>query len=125
MLAKTDWPRDYQEQFWETYPRRIAKKAACKALDKIKKASEVPFEVLLSAVRVYAKSVAKKDMQFIAHPATWLNAGRWDDDPVALGGGNASAVANAFDELIHRAEEREREDCSDAEGFTIICPEGG
>lgn len=84
MLMRSDWPRDYEEQFWENYPRRVAKKAAMKALDKVRKSGECPFEVLLSAVKFYARSVVGKDMKFVAHPASWLNAGRWDDDPAAL-----------------------------------------
>lgn len=86
MLARTGWPQDYQEQFWDVYPRRVAKKAAMKALDRVRKGSEVPFEVLISAVKIYARAVAGKDVQYVAHPATWLNAGRWDDAPEALGG---------------------------------------
>lgn len=86
MLARTDWPEDYLELFWDLYPRRVAKKAAARALDKVRKAREVPFEVLIAAVKIYASAVRGKDMQYIAHPATWLNAGRWDDDPRALCG---------------------------------------
>ena len=84
MLASAGWPRDYQEQFWEAYPRRVAKKAAMKALNKVFKSKEVPFEVLLSAVKLYARSVVGKEMQYVAHPASWINAGRWDDEMDAL-----------------------------------------
>lgn len=93
MLTKSEWPADYREQFWEAYPRRIAKRAAFKVLERVcAKEQGLPFEVLLSAVKVYARSVAGKDMQYVAHPATWLNAGRWDDDPAALGGKAGAAT---------------------------------
>lgn len=84
MLAKSEWPRDCGELFWEQYPRRIGKKDAMKALEVVRKSGEVPFEVLLSAVAVYARSVVGKDMKFVAYPASWIRAGRWDDDPAAL-----------------------------------------
>lgn len=84
MLARTEWPKDYQCLFWEHYPRKVSKKFALKCLDRVRKANEVPFELLISAVQRYARSVVGKDMKFVAHPATWLNAGRWDDDEDAL-----------------------------------------
>lgn len=84
MLARSDWPQDYAEQYWDAYPRKVSKKFALKCLDRIRRSGEVPFEVLLSAVKVYARSVVGKDMKYVAHPASWLNAGRWDDDPDAL-----------------------------------------
>lgn len=84
MLARTEWPRDYQCLFWEYYPRKVSKKSAMKCLDRLRKSGELPFEVLISAVQVYARSVVGKDMKYVAHPATWLNAGRWDDAPDAL-----------------------------------------
>lgn len=84
MLARIDWPKDYQCLFWEHYPRKVSKKFALKCLERVKKANECPFEVLLSAVQRYARSVVGKDMKYVAHPATWLNAGRWDDDENAL-----------------------------------------
>lgn len=84
MLAKSDWPTDSGERFWESYPRRIAKKAAMVALERVRKSGEVPFEILISAVGVYARSVVGKDMQYVKHPTTWLNQGCWDDAPEAL-----------------------------------------
>jgi hypothetical protein len=71
---------DFVDQFWRAYPRRVAKKAAVAALDRVRRSDEVDFPRLLDAVRQYARSVAGKDMQYVAHPATWLNQGRWDDE---------------------------------------------
>jgi hypothetical protein len=84
MLARTEWPKDYQCLFWQHYPRKVSKKAALKSLDRIRKSGEVPFEVLLSAVQVYARSRIGKEMVFTKLPATWLNQGCWDDDENAL-----------------------------------------
>jgi hypothetical protein len=79
-----DWPADYAEQFWRRYPRRVAKLAAMKALERVRKSGQVNFPDLLAAVEAYADSVSNKDMQFICHAASWLNAGRWLDDPAHL-----------------------------------------
>jgi hypothetical protein len=84
MLARTEWPKDYAGIFWQHYPRKVSKKFALKCLERVRKSNEVPFEVLLSAVKNYARSVVGKEMKYVAHPATWLNSGRWDDDPMAL-----------------------------------------
>lgn len=92
MLARSDWPADYEEVFWDAFPRRIAKKDAMKVLYRIRKSDEVPFEILISAVKNFARTMVGKDMKFVPYPATWLNAGRWDDDPSALLDGKVKAV---------------------------------
>lgn len=63
--------------FWETYPRKVGKAAAEKAF---RKAAAVvdPVVIIEGAVR-YASDPNRED-QFTAHPTTWLNAGRWDDE---------------------------------------------
>lgn len=84
MLMKPHWPTDAFEQWWQHYPRRVAKKFAHRVFERLRRSGEVPFEVLLSATQNYARSVVGKDMKYVAHPASWLNAGRWDDDENAL-----------------------------------------
>src|SRR5882672_4241829 len=79
------WPADFTHQFWRIYPRRVAKKAALAALERVRRSGEVTFTALLEAVDRYAESVAGKDPQFIAHATTWLNQGRWEDEPAHLG----------------------------------------
>jgi len=67
------------EDFWTTCPRKTAKGSARKAwLKSIKLATP---EKIIQAMASYAKSMAGKDPQYIAHPATWLNAERWLDAP--------------------------------------------
>jgi uncharacterized protein YdaU (DUF1376 family) len=74
------WPEGYQEIFWKAYPRRIGRKAALDRLDAIARSGAVAWPVLIGAVRRFAASVKGKDIEFVAHPATWLDAGRWDDE---------------------------------------------
>jgi hypothetical protein len=87
LFSHATWPTDFADQFWRVYPRRVAKRAAMAALERVHRSGEVAFPTLLEAVERYAESVAGKDIQFVAHPATWLNQGRWEDDPAGLGGG--------------------------------------
>ena len=62
--------------FWKTYPRRIAKANARKAFDKaIKRAT---METMLEGITRYVAN--KPDYQDYAHPASWLNGDRWEDE---------------------------------------------
>lgn len=89
------------DAFWSVYPRRVGKISAMKAWAKSVKIADE--QEILQAAREFAVSdVGLGD--FCPHPATWLNAGRWDDDRSAwyerkLSGKNRSAIA-ARDEIL-------------------------
>jgi hypothetical protein len=75
-------------RFWEAYPRKVSKGTASKAFSRVMARADAPtIDVLLSAVSRYAASVS--DPRYVAHPATWLNGERWNDEV----GGNAPASA--------------------------------
>jgi hypothetical protein len=64
--------------FWQIYPRRVGKLDAQKAYDKaLKRTDDV---TIRAAVLRYADECKGKEENFIAHPATWLNQGRWMDE---------------------------------------------
>lgn len=66
-------------KFWEAYPRKVGKKDARRAWDK---ATDKPScEELLRAIEDQKKSEQwlKDGGQYIPHPSTWLNHGRWAD----------------------------------------------
>ena len=63
------------EEFWQEYPRKTGKEAARRAWEKA--AARVGAEPILKGLRA---AVWPLDNQFIPHPATWLNQGRWDDE---------------------------------------------
>lgn len=69
------------EQFWDRYPRKVAKKAALKAWDKLAPTNGLQ-EQILTALMLQASSEAwtRDSGQFIPHPATWLNGRRWEDE---------------------------------------------
>lgn len=66
------------DKFWEVYPKKVGKEAARKAFAKVK----VPLETLIAAIEKQKKSKqwTKEKGQYIPHPATWLNQGRWEDE---------------------------------------------
>lgn len=68
--------RDEFDQFWGRYPRRIAKFAAQRAYAKARIVATA--EEILAGVELYR--VNKPDYADFAHPATWLNQGRWMDE---------------------------------------------
>ena len=71
------------EKFWAVYPRHREKFRARTAYDKALK--HVSHEKIMIAVRHYAEEVRGKELKFVKHPATWLNAGCWlDYDAVSI-----------------------------------------
>lgn len=69
---------DAFERFWSVYPRKIGKQSAKRAFERVK----VPLETLVTAVerQKCSDQWTQNNGQFIPHPATWLNQGRWDDE---------------------------------------------
>ena len=66
--------------FWNSYPKKVGKK---KALQSWTKAKDRPsIEIVLKSLEAQKKSDqwSKDGGQYIPHPATWLNQGRWDDE---------------------------------------------
>jgi len=64
--------------FWLLYPRRVARKAALQAWDKLKPAQQMQACVALMDWRTIW--LQRGDVQFIPHAATWLNGERFDDE---------------------------------------------
>lgn len=66
------------DTFWQCYPRRVAKLAAKKAYDKALK--HATHQQIMEGVERYAIHTRSTEHQFIKHPASWLNAGCWEDE---------------------------------------------
>ena len=66
------------DSFWASYPRKIGKEAARKAF--VKALTKTTAGKIMDGVEQLRIEVAGKDQQFTPHAATWLNAGRWDDE---------------------------------------------
>jgi hypothetical protein len=71
LFDRRDW-----DTWWAAYPRKVGKLAAEKAYAKARKRASV--QDLLTGIARYIQH--KPDWQAYAHPASWLNAGRWMDD---------------------------------------------
>lgn len=63
--------------FWERYPRKVGKLAAEKAYQRARKSGVTQQQILDGIDRYMANKPEYADW---AHPTTWLNQGRWDDD---------------------------------------------
>ena len=75
-IVKANTPFDL---FWKVYPLKVGKVSAKKAWDKAVEAED-PDLVILGALQ-YAQD-PNRHPSYTAHPSTWLNAGRWTDDPL-------------------------------------------
>ena len=96
--------------FWQLYPNKVGKEAGRKAFQKIEKTNRVSIETLMSGLNAY---VRKTDDRPWCNPATWLNQGRWDDQPAAQMNGDRRgkrprSLSEVAAERVARAEEQER-----------------
>jgi uncharacterized protein YdaU (DUF1376 family) len=66
--------------FWKQYPRKVAKPNALKSWLKIKP-DDVVLKKMLDAIN--QQGLPSKEIQFVPHPASWLNANRWEDEITA------------------------------------------
>jgi hypothetical protein len=67
------------EQFWRIYPRRVGKRAARKAYGDALKRAPSPQAIFEGAQRY--RDAPKPFADYSpAHPATWLNQDRWEDE---------------------------------------------
>ena len=80
-MSKSEYPTNF-EAFWSAYPRKVAKPAAMKAWEKQK--LEGDMFAAKAAINDAEKRTRLKwwndDATKIPHPATWINARRWEDE---------------------------------------------
>lgn len=67
-------------EFWALYPRKVGKGAARKAWKGALKKTDATS--IIDAVTLY-RITCPKDPQYVAHPASWLNAERWADETIS------------------------------------------
>lgn len=72
------------QEFWRLYPRKVGKADALKTWLKLKPSGELVAQMLTTLAWQKQQDAWVKDGgQYVPHPASWLNAGRWDDEPQA------------------------------------------
>lgn len=103
------------EDFYSAYPRHVGKAAAEKAWDVIVKKRAVELAAIVAGAHRYANDPNLPELQYVPYPASWLNAGRWDDDPepvrVSTNRGSErepSNTAQATDAMWGRAARRKQ-----------------
>lgn len=83
LLPPDTTPGSLFDDFWQVYPRKTGKLAASKAWARAIKRTSA--ETVMAGALRFANDPnlpPKDEARFIAHPSTWLNEGRWDDDPL-------------------------------------------
>ena len=86
-------------EFWKAYPRKVGKDKAWEAWQK---KSPTLFNCLATLKwQVKCQQWTKDEGQFIPHPTTWLNQGRWNDEQPKYqppsGAGAAAPIPGKYD----------------------------
>jgi hypothetical protein len=73
------------DEWYAVYPRKEAKQAAKRAFNAVLKSGLVALPVLIERTKAYAAAknwpaLSVQERKYIPLPATWLNAGRYDDE---------------------------------------------
>ncbi|ANX01325.1 hypothetical protein CSTERLE_06955 [Thermoclostridium stercorarium subsp. leptospartum DSM 9219] len=69
------------DEFWAAYPKKVGKKAAWAAWNKIKPDAELHNKILTAIGKAkLTDQWQRENGRFIPNPTTWLNQGRWDDE---------------------------------------------
>lgn len=69
------------DDFYAAYPRKIDRKEAQRAWEKIKPDADM-VDAILAGLEEWKASEEWSDKQFIPHPTTWLNRRRWESHPM-------------------------------------------
>ena len=69
------------DEFWSIYPRKVNKAVARKSWQRLTEAQQLMAAKAISVHCDYWKA-KETELEFIPHPATWLNQERWEDELV-------------------------------------------
>ena len=83
-ITSTEESESFKE-FWELYPKKMARKVAVAAWNKLDPNPDLVGTMLIS-LRLQRESEQwkKNDGEFVPLPATWINQGRWEDKVMPL-----------------------------------------
>jgi hypothetical protein len=98
--------RDYFDDFWTVYPRKVGKPAARRAWNGAVKRAAV-IDIAEGLRRWVEHWRAENRPEFIPHPSTWLNQDRWDDEPTPASKPR-SKTASTLDALNEHARREAR-----------------
>ena len=86
---RSDAPQTLQEtrfaEFWASYPKKIGKASCLKVWKKLKPTAELHERIMIALENQKRSDQWQREGgRFIPNPLTWLNQGRWDDEPVEV-----------------------------------------
>ena len=112
------------EVFWESYPKKIGKKAAFKAWQSARIDSAL-VEKIMSAIDVAKDSEqwCRNNGQYIPNPATWINQGRWDDEITNVTSRSSNPFKDILKELENEQEGNRNVDGDYQDSISGILPE--
>ena len=102
-------------RFWSLYPRKVAKIVAER---RWKKLSKKDIDEILKIYNEHLIRWRYKDIQYVPHPATWLNQRRWEDELEPLQDKNLSVykdIEKKTTDLKSRMKTAENEAASEDE----------
>ena len=67
------------ETFWSAYPKKVGKEK-CLNWFLIHRPNDELLQKMLTSIEAYKNTKQWSNPQYIPHPYTWLNQGRWDDE---------------------------------------------
>lgn len=98
------------DEFWDAYPRKVGKAAALKKWIIIRPSADLHSQILEALAQQKKSAQWKRDGgQYIPHPTTWLNQGRWDDEPLK-DSGNKGTKQGTLGVLASMMDEEEKAD---------------
>ena len=66
-------------EFWKLYPRKVSKKMAEKAWNRLSKLEQAnALEALPNHIQYW--KLKNTETEYIPHATTWINQGRWEDE---------------------------------------------
>lgn len=95
-------------EFWKAYPKKVGKAACLKAWKKLKPTAD-QFEHIMAALETqkHSNQWQRDGGQYIPNPLTWLNQGRWDDEPTEVGTGATAKPSGTLGALASIVAEEE------------------
>ena len=86
------------DRFWAAYPRKVGKDGARKMFATASR--RVDPEVIVAGAERLRADPNLPATEYVPHPSTWLNAGRWDDEPYPTPAPRRGAVASTTDQRV-------------------------
>lgn len=86
------------DEFWQSYPHKVGKKAALSAWKKLKPNAGLRAKIMESLqTQKSSHQWRRENGRYIPNPATWLNQGRWDDQLDQVSTWNTSKGGTSYE----------------------------